>query len=251
MTPGVEGRRVVFRRHLQPGESCELLLKVPFIALDSPPDLAALDGLQFDRCYRVTADFWRTMTRQGAQLACPEPHLTALHASHLSHVSITDSPMPEGGGLVNTSVGTSTYGNFANEACMVIHELDQRGLHEEARRRIEVWIKYQGTAPQPGKFTDYDGMYFGAGGFESGDYNQHHGWVLWCIGMHYFLTGDAEWLDRIAPSLIAGCDWVFRQRRNTMGVLPHSRGWEHGFLPAGSLEDVTDFHYWLSTNALT
>ena len=251
MTPGVEGRRVVFRRHLQPGESCELLLKVPFIALDSPPDLAALDGLQFDRCYRVTADFWRTMTRQGAQLACPEPHLTALHASHLSHVSITDSPMPEGGGLVNTSVGTSTYGNFANEACMVIHELDQRGLHEEARRRIEVWIKYQGTAPQPGKFTDYDGMYFGAGGFESGDYNQHHGWVLWCIGMHYFLTGDAEWLERIAPSLIAGCDWVFRQRRNTMGVLPHSRGWEHGFLPAGSLEDVTDFHYWLSTNALT
>ena len=36
-----------------------------------------------------------------------------------------------------------------------------------------------------------------------------------------------------------------------MGELPHSRGWEQGFLPAGSLEDVTDFHYWLSTNALT
>jgi hypothetical protein len=36
-----------------------------------------------------------------------------------------------------------------------------------------------------------------------------------------------------------------------MTTLPHSRGWEHGFLPAGSLEDVTDFYYWLSTNALT
>lgn len=36
-----------------------------------------------------------------------------------------------------------------------------------------------------------------------------------------------------------------------MVPLPHSRGWEHGFLPAGSLEDVTDFHYWLSTNCLT
>ena len=33
--------------------------------------------------------------------------------------------------------------------------------------------------------------------------------------------------------------------------LPHSRGWEHGFLPAGSLEDVEEFQYWLSTNALT
>jgi hypothetical protein len=36
-----------------------------------------------------------------------------------------------------------------------------------------------------------------------------------------------------------------------MKPLPHSRGWEYGFLPAGSLEDVTDFHYWLSTNALS
>jgi hypothetical protein len=44
---------------------------------------------------------------------------------------------------------------------------------------------------------------------------------------------------------------VFRQRKNTMTDLPHSRGWERGFLPAGSLEDVTDFYYWLSTNTLT
>jgi hypothetical protein len=159
--------------------------------------------------------------------------------------------MPDGSGLVATSVGTSTYGNFANEACMVVHELDERGLHEEARRRLEVWIKYQGTARQPGNFSDYEGMYYGAGGFEQGDYNQHHGWVLWGLAEHYFLSGDSAWLARVAPSLVAGCDWVFRQRRLTLGELPHSRGWERGFLPAGSLEDVTDFHYWLSTNALT
>ncbi|GIV17429.1 MAG: hypothetical protein KatS3mg022_2864 [Armatimonadota bacterium] len=244
-------RQVVFRRTLQPGEVCELLLKIPYIAIDQPEELQALQSLSFEQCYREVVAFWRAQAQQGAQLVCPEPHLTALHAAHLNHVLITDALMPDGSGLINTSVGTSTYGNFTNEACMVTHELDQRGLHEEARKRIELWVKYQGTAPQPGNFTDYEGMYFGAGGFESGAYNQHHGWVLWCIGMHYFLTGDAEWLSRVAPSLIAGCDWVFRQRRNTMHNLPHSRGWEYGFLPAGSLEDVTDFHYWLSTNALT
>ena len=36
-----------------------------------------------------------------------------------------------------------------------------------------------------------------------------------------------------------------------MGKLPHSRGWENGFLPAGSLEDVTEYYSWLSTNCLT
>ena len=251
MQTEVRAKQVVFRQPLQPGKACELLLKIPYIAIDQPQELQALQNLDFDQCYREVTAFWRKQARQGAQLQCPEPHLTALHAAHLNHVLVTDAAMPDGSGLINTSVGTSTYGNFTNEACMITHELDQRGLHEEARRRIELWIKYQGTAPQPGNFTDYEGMYFGAGGYECGAYNQHHGWALWCIGMHYFLTGDAEWLQRVAPSLIAGCDWVFRQRRNTMRPLPHSRGWEYGFLPAGSLEDVTDFHYWLSTNALT
>jgi len=251
MAPEPRGRQVWFRKILRPGETCELLLAVPFVAVDLPHELEAMRELDFDRAYQKVAEHWRSRGREGAQLACPEPHLAALHASHLSHVLLTDVLVPDGSGLVNTSVGTSTYGNFANEACMVIHELDQRGLHDEARRRLEVWVRYQGTVPQPGNFTDAEGMYFGAGGFESGAYNQHHGWVLWCLAMHYFLGGDAAWLDRVAPSLVAGCDWVFRQRRGTMGPLPHSRGWEHGFLPAGSLEDVTDFHYWLSTNAIT
>jgi hypothetical protein len=61
---------------------------------------------------------------------------------------------------------------------------------------------------------------------------------------------DREWFARVAGSVIAGADWIFRQRRLTMGELPHSRGWEHGFLPAGSLEDVTEYYYWLSTNCL-
>lgn len=251
MIPEARGAGVVFRRLLQPAETCQVVLKVPFVAVDKPDELEALRALDFGRCSREVTAFWREQGRVGAQLSCPEPHLTALHASHLSHVLVNDAPLTDGSGLINTSVGTSTYGNFTNEACMVVHELDERGLHDEAQRRLEVWVKYQGTARQPGNFTDYDGMYFGAGGFESGDYNQHHGWALWCIARHYLLTGDREWLDRVAPSLVAGCDWVFRQRRNTVGTLRPSRGWESGFLPAGSLEDVTDFHYWLSTNALT
>ena len=252
MEAAQSGGGIMLTKPLQPGESCEAVLKVPFIALDSPEELAALDTLDFERCYKELKKFWREECRHGAQIMTPLPHLNALYASHLAHVQITDFAMPDNSRLVNTSVGTSTYGNFSNESCMIIQELDERGLPDEARRRLEVWLKYQSTVGLLGNFTDHDGVFFGAGGFESGQtYDQHHGWVLWRLSEHFFMTRDDEWLRGIADRLIAGANWVFRQRRHTMAELPHSRGWEQGFLPAGSLEDVADYFYWLSTNAMT
>ncbi len=242
----------VLRQELAPGETCEAVLKVPYVALDSAEELSALKRLDFDRCYRDVKEFWRAEGRRGAQLNSPEPHLNAAYAQHLPVTMITDPAMPDDPDLIETSVGTTTYGNFCNESCMIIEELDQRGLREEARRRLDVWVKYQGTAKLLGNFTDCEGLYYGAGGFEAGEsYSQHHGWVLWYLAEHYLMTGDEAWFRRVADSVVAGADWVFRQRRNTMTRLPHSRGWEYGFLPAAGLEDVDDYFYWLSTNALT
>lgn len=241
---------VTVSKRLRPGETCEVVLKIPFINLDVRREILALNNLDFDRCYAEVARFWRQEVGKGAQILTPVSQLNDLHMAHLAHVQITDPAMPDDPYLVNTSVGTSTYGNFTNESCMINQELDQRGLIEDVRRRLQVWVKYQGTVPQPGNFTDYDGMYFGAGGFESGSYNQHHAWVLWRLAEHFMYTGDRAWFRKVIDSVLTGVDWVFRQRRNTMKELPFSRGWEYGFLPAGSLEDVTDFFYWLSTNVL-
>lgn len=251
MEPREGAQAVVFSQRLEAGESCELLVKVPYVSINGDDEFAQLRALDFETSIQVAKRFWRQWCSHGARISTPEPRLNDIHRAHLMHVAQTDVAMPDGSGLINTSVGTSTYGNFSNESCMIIHDLHERGLFDDARKRLEIWIKYQGTAPQPGNFSDFDGMYFGAGGFEQGAYNQHHGWVLWGLAEHYLFTRDDAWLNRNADSLIAGCDWVFRQRKLTQTKLPHSRGWEHGFLPAGSLEDVTDFYYWLSTNALT
>ena len=251
MSATCERNALVLSASLEAGGSCEAVFAIPYIALDDEREMAQLAALEFDACYAAASRYWRDFAARGAQIHTPDPRLNALHRMHPVHVAITDFAMPDAPRLINTSVGSSTYGNFSNESCMVVHDLDQRGLHDEAQRRLEVWLTYQGTAPQPGNFTDYDGMFYGAGGFESGAYNQHHGWVLWCLCEHFFLTRDRAWFESVAQAVVAGADWVFRQRRNTMAPLPHSRGWERGFLPAGSLEDVTDFHYWLSTNALT
>jgi len=251
MSVSLEAERVVLHRDLAPGETCQAVLKIPFIALENPAELRALEALDFERCDGEVQDFWRREHDRGTQVKVPEPRIEELHAAHLSHVQITDFAVPGDTDLLQTSVGTSTYGNFSNESCMIVQELDQRGLHEDARRRLETWVRYQGTVPLPGNFSDCEGVFYGANGFEAVPYNQHHGWVLWCLCEHLFLTGDRAWFDGVAGAVIAGADWVFRQRQLTCGDLPHSRGWERGFLPAGSLEDVLDFYYWLSTNTLT
>jgi hypothetical protein len=252
MTPVELPDGLLFERQLEPGENAHIVMKIPFITLDRDNELQNLRSLQFDVCDRQAREFWSGEAKRGAQIQTPNAKLNALHIMHMTHVQVTDYAMPGDNRLINTSVGSSTYGNFVNESCLIIEELDQRGLHDEARRRIEVWLKYQGTEGLNGQFSDHDGVFFGAGGFESGfNYCQNHGWGLWIIARHYFLTGDAEWIRSVAEQLIKGVDWVFRQRRNTLKALPHSRSWERGFLPAGGLEDVGDYWYWLSTNVLT
>jgi hypothetical protein len=253
MDAATDSQTVRFRKMLAPGESCEVTLKVPFVAVESGDELRSLRGLAFDRCYDEMKRYWLAEGSRGAAIRTPDAHLNAVYAGHLPMVLMSDFGFPDGSGLVNTSVGAAVYGNFTNESCMILEELDQRGLADEVRRRLGTWVKYQGTAKLRGNFTDYDGMYFGAGGLESGDsYNQHHGWALWRIARHFLHTGDREWFATVVDSVLAGFDWIARQRANTrLKPLPHSRGWERGFLPAGALEDVDDYFYWLSTNALT
>jgi hypothetical protein len=252
MAAAPDGAGIRFRKDLQPGETCELRLRIPYVAIESPAELEALRGLDFDRCYGEMVRYWRTESRKGAQIHTPDPHLNAAYAGHLPIVLMTDLGHPDGSGAVNTSVGTCTYGNFTNEAAMILDELDQRGLHEEVRRRLAVWVRYQGTVGLRGRFSDHDGVLFGADGMEAGQsYNQHHGWGLWSLARHYLHTGDRDWFAGVADSVVRAADWIVRQRRLTTGALPHSRGWERGFLPAGALEDVEDCFYWLSTNCFT
>jgi hypothetical protein len=66
MQPEVRAKQVVFRQPLQPGKACELLLKIPYIAIDQPQELQALQNLNFEQCYREVTAFWREQARQGA-----------------------------------------------------------------------------------------------------------------------------------------------------------------------------------------
>ena len=67
---------------------------------------------------------------------------------------------------------------------------------------------------------------------------------------HYRLTGNKDWLERIAPRLVAACDFVIRERERTKNYgLDERAVTEWGLLPAGHLEDNPEWRHWFAVNA--
>jgi len=269
--PGVKGERqfrYVMKRHdrgttvpqgdglrwtltLAPGESHNLFFMIPSITLTSDEEIAALKARDFDADGQRVCEYWRQITARGTQITTPEPWINDFYKSHLRHL-LVNCFKEIGSDRLHAHVGTFSYGVYPDESCMMISDLDRRGYHEEAQRNLDSFLHYQGTVQMPGNFKTTQGLFYGAGGHDSGGYNKSHGWVMWNMAEHWWTTRDREWMAAAAPKLVAACEWVMRERQATMTAREGgNRPIEYGWLPAGSLEDVTDYWYWMVTNACT
>lgn len=231
---------------LAPGQAKTVLVKVPYVLLTEKPEQEALAGLDFDRERTAVAGYWRRRLDQSAQLTTPEPVLNDFFRAQASHLLINCELEPNSARRF-ARVGSFAYGAYGNESCMMVVDLDRRGYHREAQECLDAWLHYQGTVGLPGDFASREGILYGAGGYEAGGYNQHHGWILWMLAEHYRFTRDEAWLHSAAPGILAGADWIIRETRRTA----NRNELERGLLPAGSLEDIGDWWTWLSTSCYT
>lgn len=231
---------------LAPGQSRTVILKVPYLVLRGDEERAALVALDFDRERTAVAGYWRRQLDRSARLITPEPMLNEFYRSHAMHLLVNCEREPNSDRRF-ARVGSFDYGAYGNESCMMVVDLDRRGLHKEAQDCLDGWLHYQGTAELPGSFASKDGVLYGAGGYEAGGYNQHHGWILWMLAEHYRFTRDSAWLNRSAAGVVKACDWIIRETARTAD----RHELERGLLPAGSLEDIGDWWTWLSTSCYT
>jgi len=223
--------------------------KVPFINADQPHEIARLAKLSYAEERAQVTDFWRRRLDQGAQIETPSATLNAFYRTHLMHMLVINDREP-GSHRTVARCGGFDYGSFPDEGCMVISDLDRRGYTLEAERCLDLYLEYQGTVPLPGNYASSEGVFYGSGGYEVAGYNRNQGWVMWCLAEHYRYTRDQAWLERAAPALVSACDWITRERQATRHLdAQGQRPIQFGFLPQGSLEDVTDYWTWLSTNA--
>jgi hypothetical protein len=227
-------------------EAKSIIIKLPYLPLTEPSEVAALNALDFEREGNATADYWRRVLNESARLITPEPALTDFYRAVAGHLLI-NCEMDPGSHRRFARVGSFRYGVYPNESCMMVLDLDRRGYHQIAQDCLDTWLHYQGTVGLPGDFDSTNGVLYGAGGYEAGGYNQDQGWILWTLAEHYRFTRDNAWLHRVAPNIVAGADWIIRETARTADR--HDLG--RGLLPPGDLEDISDWWTWLSTSCYT
>lgn len=240
---------VRFAGNMPPGTDGYMVLRIPFLTLDRPDELERLRNLEYDVEFRRVKKFWTARADAATQVTTPIPELNRFFRAHTSHLLI-NCGREVGADRLAARVGGFSYGVFGNESCMMITDLDRRGLHAEAERCLEMFLHYQGTVKLPGDYETQDGVFNGANGWEQGGYNQHHGWILWAMAEHYRYTGDKAWLERNAPKLLKAARWISHERARTK-TLTGLRAIERGLLPPGSLEDIGDWRCWQSNNTFS
>ncbi len=242
-------RGIVWSLDLRPGESHEVFLAIPSITLDKEEEIEALRKREFSETSERVCAFWKALTTQGSEIITPEPWLNDFYKAHIRHMAVNcwkelDSD------ILHAHVGSFRYGDYFNESMMMITDLDRRGYHRMAEQCLENMLHYQGTRLFLGNYSSAEGCFYGAGGHESGEYNKSQGYTLWGLAEHWWYTRDHSWMERVAPKIIKGCEFIIRERQATMKMdAQGQRPIEYGFLPTGSLEDVRDYWYWLATNA--
>ncbi|MFH1717925.1 MAG: hypothetical protein ABIF19_11275 [Planctomycetota bacterium] len=227
-----------------------LYIAVPYITLTEPQEWAKLREQRCDKAFEAVRSYWRRRIEQGTRIVTPEPMINDFYNAHVSHLLLNTDREVGASERYVARVGTFSYGAYSNESCMMVSDLDRRGYHKRAEQALETWLHYQGSVGLPGDFSTTEGQFYGARGYEMGGYNQHHGFVLWCLGEHYRYTRDRDWLSKAAPKIVKGCDWIINERKRTVAAADRSpiRAIERGLLPAGNLEDIRDWRIWLSTN---
>jgi hypothetical protein len=240
---------------LEAGEEKSVLVYIPFIPRLTTHQREQLGTLKYDSERARVVEYWRRIAQQAVPFDVPEAHFMSFARAVVPHILISVTKDPKTGLYIDPAASYS-YDIFANEAVDQCLMLDSIGLHQRVAEYLKTFVRLQGSVPMPGTFAgDQRAVYHGARvnaeyDYTMSPYDLDQGAVLWGLGEHYFFTRDKAWLSRNATSMMQAADWVVHQRRLTE-VLDHGqRIPEYGLLPAGDLEDNSDWGHWFAVNAL-
>ena len=155
--------------------------------------------------------------------------------------------------------GRHMWGGLAFEVGRVAHQMDMVGLHDEANKVYEHFLKAPG-AKSDGDYSDGKGALEWATSMRHGMGYSHDGThastgrLLFAMADRYFLTGDKQWFERNRVRLQAAADWIIRQRNSHMKDIPNRRDLlVAGLMPPRMLGDYaipsSDWRWYYFDNA--
>jgi hypothetical protein len=155
--------------------------------------------------------------------------------------------------------GRHMWGGLAFEVGRVARQMDMVGLHDEADKVYQHFLKAPG-AKSDGDYSDGDGALEWASSVRHGMGYSHDGThastgrLLFGMAERYFLTGDKQWFERHRERLQAAADWIIRQRCSYMQAVPNRAELQvAGLMPPCMLGDyalpASDWRWYYCDNA--
>jgi hypothetical protein len=217
LTPRLEEGAIRFSGEMKPGEKVELTVLIPGW------DIAPGETVALRNAAQLSADteaLWRRLMEPAMQVELPDPLLQ--NVIHASQVHCLLAARNVSGQEVAPWIASSFYGPLESEAQSVIRGMLFNGQTEFARRSLEFFL---GRVNEAGYLT-------------TGYTVLGTGWMLWSLGEYHRLTGDDDWLRKVAPTAARMCHWIREQRKKTRHDYPPGHpARESGLMPPGVIAD--------------
>lgn len=233
-----------FALKLEPGEEYTLHTVMPGWLL-AKAEQDKLTGIPCDHLHESVVQYWKGRLQEGMQVQIPDERLQNIYNATLQHFLLA---MTKDGKRQEhyPNVAMLYYGSIGSESSPIIQSLDMRGLHQRSESCLNAWLSSQGDSMPAGDYSSKEGGFY----HFWPNYTSDQGGVLWALAEHYLYTRDKGWLRKVAPQIIAGCDFLIRERKRTMKELSGGRKPLYaGLAPAGCVADMRDWEYSFTLNA--
>lgn len=234
-------------------ETKTAMIELPYIPRLTSDEAKRLAGLDYSAERNRVVAYWQGIVDHVVPFDVPERRFDSFARAVIPHIRISATKDPESG-LYMVPAASYYYQVFANEAAFQCVMLDALGDHALAAEYLKTLVELQGSKKFDGTYTgDQKAVYHGARvdtdyDYTAAQYNLDHGTVLWALVEHFFYSRDKAWLAANAPSMKRAADWVVEQRALTKILDGDEKIPEYGLLPAGHLEDNSDWGHWFAVN---
>lgn len=177
---------------------------IPFSPLEDDSGLIAqaLQDPMGRQTLEKTAAFWNGLLVRGAKVEVPEKKVLDTYRASLIYQFI-------GRDREDVHAGEGFYDSlFLRDGSYQVWSLELAGYLAEARQSLEFFLPNQ--TPE-GQFVTQAGQL------------DAHGYALWALAEHYWLTRDRDWLQAVYPQVRRAVEWLERHRLKEgpyRGLLP-------------------------------
>jgi len=170
--------------------------KIPFAIMESPA--TEIDGNEYHAKWNDTSAAWDKLIAPGSRFEIPEERVQNAYRAWLAYNFIN---VHKRGDIYHVCDGSGFYTQvYGYSVAWYCNMMDLLGYHDLAVQYYDSLLS----------FMKPDGLL----AVNFGDTDT--GATLYSMSEHYRITRDADWLKRVAPKMLAMCNWIITQRKQAL-----------------------------------